>query len=230
MFLSRVTLLPPNPQAFFALVGPRMRADDPSFAHKLIWTLFADAPDASRDFLFHVTERQPFQALVRSERQPVDGLGCWKIETLPFQPALRSGLRLAFALNAVATKWEKAAQSGQRGRPHDAVMAEWKALPAERQRHVSPDEIADPVGRDWLARQGAVLGFDLDHDQTRVLRYERHRFPNKGRSPITVGSLSFQGELTVTAPAAFAKALKEGIGRQKAFGFGMLHIALPSPS
>ncbi|WP_404379523.1 type I-E CRISPR-associated protein Cas6/Cse3/CasE [Caenispirillum salinarum] len=224
MFLSRVTLSPPDPRAFLSLIGARMKAEDPSFAHKMIWTLFAEDPSATRDFLFEVTGRRPFQALVRSRREPVDGLGCWHIETIPFRPRLAEGQRLRFSLDAVAVRSVKAASGDRRGKPLDVVMAEWRNLPEHRRAHLTPDDLADPVGREWLEAQGTKHGFNLEDDTT-VLAYERHRFPNKGRRHVTVGSLKFSGSLTVTDVPAFEAMLGNGLGRQRAFGFGMMQIA-----
>lgn len=220
---SRVTLTPPNPQAILALVAGRFKADDPSLAHKLLWTLFGDDADQRRDFIYEVQSHRPFQALVRSARPPRDGLGCWSIETMPWIPRLSAGQSLHFSLNAVAARAVK--RAGARGRPVDVVMAEWQRLPPERQQALRPDDLADPVGREWLASQGERNGFSFSDDAVQVISYERHRFPNKGRAPITFGSLRFAGTLTVTDAERFASALFTGLGRARGFGFGMLLIA-----
>lgn len=161
--------------------------------------------------------------MVRSRREPVDGLGCWRIETIPFQPRLVEGQRLRFSLNAVAVRSVRTS-ADRRGKPVDVVMAEWRNLPDHRRALLTPDDLADPIGREWLETQGRKHGFAPDGDTT-VLAYQRHRFPNKGRRFVTVGSLKFSGSLTVTNVPMFEAMLANGLGRQRAFGFGMMQIA-----
>ena len=222
MYLSRVTLTPADPRALLSLIGGRMRADDPSFAHKMIWTLFAGDQEADRDFQFEVVQRRPLQALVRSARPPRDGLGCWTVETIPFDPPIEAGCRFRFSLNTVAARTIPV-PGAKRGRPTDVVMAEWRALPAARREQIAPDDIAEPVAREWLAAQSGKHGFEVE--DAALLGYDRHRFLNKGRAAITFGSLRLTGHLRVIDPAAFGAVLSTGLGRARGFGFGMLQIA-----
>jgi len=106
----------------------------------------------------------------------------------------------------------------------DVVMAAWRALPEAERTACVPDDLADRVGTDWLVAMGAVHGFRPD-EVTRVLSYDRHSFPNKGRQRIRFGALRFDGLLTVTDVPRFEAVLATGLGRQRAFGFGMLQIA-----
>ena len=72
---------------------------------------------------------------------------------------------------------------------------------------------------EWLKKQGARYGFTII--QAQVVGYNenkirKHRF--------TVKSVTFEGILQVTDIEKFKQALKQGIGREKAYGCGMVTI------
>lgn len=95
-----------------------------------------------------------------------------------------------------------------------------------------------PVDREavycqWLHAQVARVGgatldavkvarFQLDRPARRN-HAQNTRRPLEGRPDVT-----FTGTLTVTDPAAFRALLARGIGRHRAFGFGMLLVRPPS--
>ena len=104
--------------------------------HRLVWTLFDDAPDRRRDFLWRDTNSGSLGAeggsfLTLSARQPRGRLGLFELECKPFAPALAPGDRLAFALcaNPVITRRDPAT-----GRPprRDVVMDKLHAIPKGR--------------------------------------------------------------------------------------------------
>lgn len=72
---------------------------------------------------------------------------------------------------------------------------------------------------EWLKKQGAKYGFAVI--QAQVVGYKenkirKHRF--------TVKSVTFEGILQVTDTKKFKQALVQGIGREKAYGCGMITI------
>jgi CRISPR system Cascade subunit CasE len=76
----------------------------------------------------------------------------------------------------------------------------------------------------WLARRAAQAGFHVE--RARVSEVE----PIGGRAKerrLTFAGALFEGVLAVTDAGAFRVALAEGIGPGKAFGFGLLSLALP---
>ena len=75
----------------------------------------------------------------------------------------------------------------------------------------------------WLIRQGEKHGFSIEPRQLDVIRSEWRTFRNKGKN-ITTLQATFEGILTVTDAELFIKALQDGIGREKAYGFGMLTV------
>lgn len=72
---------------------------------------------------------------------------------------------------------------------------------------------------EWLTEQGARYGFTVI--QTKITSYKenkirKHRF--------TVKSVTFEGILQVTDTKKFKQALAQGIGREKAYGCGLMTI------
>lgn len=73
----------------------------------------------------------------------------------------------------------------------------------------------------WLARKGSASGFRVVN--ARVLETGAERGRSHERT-LTFAGATFDGVLEVTDAEAFRKALAEGIGPAKAFGFGLLSI------
>lgn len=87
----------------------------------------------------------------------------------------------------------------------------------------------------WLLRQGERHGFALpetdvfgpDVAPTPIPKLTGYKEDDtkSGRSKITIAQVRFDGHLQVTDPEALAAALKNGIGRAKAYGCGLLSLA-----
>lgn len=82
----------------------------------------------------------------------------------------------------------------------------------------------EEVYRDWLQRRlenqgGAVL----DSEEVKMVSFRRTRAIRKLRSRYSEGpDAIMRGELEITDGAKFAQLLADGIGRHKAYGYGML--------
>jgi CRISPR system Cascade subunit CasE len=78
------------------------------------------------------------------------------------------------------------------------------------------------VYRDWLAAQlgdaAAIIA-----ERTSMSRFRRTRVSRSGPAPEGPDAV-LNGELVVGDPAAFASLLVNGIGRHKAYGYGMLML------
>ena len=78
---------------------------------------------------------------------------------------------------------------------------------------------------DWLEKQlGAAA--TLDRTASRLARFQRVRAA-RGDKAIEGPDAVFHGVLTVTDSVAFTKLLKGGIGRHRAYGYGMLLLRPP---
>ncbi|WP_140848789.1 type I-E CRISPR-associated protein Cas6/Cse3/CasE [Paracoccus sp. FO-3] len=237
--LSRVTLARnPATTALKALIdpieGPALdRLHDPERGrimdahHRLIWALFADDPDRRRDFLWRAEGNGRF--LILSPRPPAaDGAGLFlPPEVKPFAPDLRAGDRLGFVLRANATRTRKTVPD-VRAQRVDVVMDALHALPSGSEsdaRREARMAAAETAGRDWLARQGEVVGFqvtDFAAADYSVVPLPAHVGPRKGQPQF--GVIEMTGRLEVTDPDAFLAQLAVGFGRAKAFGCGLMLI------
>ena len=222
MFLSRVALRRDGSAAALARllvpqggVAPRSAA-----GHHLLWSLFADSPERKRDFLWR--EEGPGRFITLSAREPVDAHELLSLESKPFEPMLRAGDRLRFALRANPVVALPGAR-GERGKRVDVVMRALYGVARGEQRLAARETIIPEAGRSWLAKQGERYGFALE-GEVGVDGYETIRLPRSGADPIRYGVLDFEGVLSVRDPAAFLTQLAEGFGRARAFGCGLMLI------
>lgn len=241
--LSRVRLLSePSADAYREILSASTERRAAA-AHRLVWTLFADSEDRARDFLWREIEHGTFYIL--SARPPVDRLGLFDVDPpKPFQPVLRPGDALRFALRANATVARVAEVTiggpRPRGTRSDVVM---RALhPIDKaDRALERGRVIPAAAEEWMVRQGETHGFRLaDAEPTevweaddeanarrsvRVLSYEVVRIPRSAnRKPIQLGVLEMEGLLIVKEPDRFVAALIRGFGRGKAFGCGLMLI------
>lgn len=234
-YLTRVCLRRDVPAAALREVllpqgdGPRTAS-----AHRLIWTLFADSPERTRDFLWR--EGRPGEFYVLSTRAPSDSHGLFDLDQpRVFAPSLKIGDRLTFVLRVNATV-ARSSGPNQRGKPCDIVMDAIKEI-RDESRAESRKRVMVQVATRWLETRSAKNGFVLTADSTednsdpmhvgpvqvhgyRVVRIHRGR----GVQDLSVGVLDLEGEISVRDPDAFVSAIKQGFGRAKAFGCGLMLI------
>ena len=230
LHLSRVRLRSGRGEALSA-IAPLLIPEDGSQragrAHRIIWLLFQDIPDAARDFLWR--DEGDGRYLVLSPRPPADPHGLFDLESKVFAPELAAGDRLRFSLRANPTVARKGALDDQarairaRGKRIDVVMDALHAVPRGK-RAEARDRIASEAGAAWLKIQGERAGFTLaagpeigSYTQVPVER-------TKSRRPIGFSVLDFAGELEVREPSVFLAKLAAGFGGAKAFGNGLMLI------
>jgi CRISPR system Cascade subunit CasE len=241
-FLSRAWLRRDAPVAALReLLVPDEAGARIAAAHRLVWTLFADAPDRRRDFLWR--EGEPGSFYILSSRAPQDGHGLFRLDPpKTFAPVLAPGDRLAFALRANATVARRSegrpgANGRTRGARCDVVMDALRPVP-KGERAGARAGLLTPVAAEWLARQGEAHGFTPDPPSSgdewmddaaagvtratgyRVLRVDR----GPRRDPMRAGVLDIEGTLTVGDPERFLAAVRHGFGHAKAFGCGLMLI------
>lgn len=231
LYLSRVDLIR-NTGSTGNLAALLDALDPGDASHRLIWTLFADDGARARDFLYR-SEAGPGAGppfIILSKRPPGDPHAIWQIETKPFDPKLKAGDRLHFQLRANPVIQDRAPAPGRkRGPRHDVVMHHLTQHGSGK-GPARADERADAIetaGRSWLAGRAARHGFTLcDDPPLRIEGYLRHELPRKngGAEPMAFSTLEFEGQLTVTDPAAFIAMLGRGLGRARAFGNGLMLI------
>lgn len=227
MFLTRAEL---KPEAL-RLTGIQEKMVAGGGAHSLVWSLFSDAKDRERDFLW----RQEGDGLgtrffLLSAREPRDPLGIWKFEHQRFEPTFAAGDRLRFSVRVspVVSKLNEAdlAKGVRRGNRHDVVM---DAKRAARAAGGPPAPEADLVQRSvfgWLQKRSEGHGFAIAPEALRAERYRQHRLkrkPEKG-AEAAFSTVDLDGALTVTDPDRFVALLRTGLGPEKAFGCGLVLV------
>jgi CRISPR system Cascade subunit CasE len=232
LYLSRARLRSARGEALSA-VAPILIPDDESrragHAHRLVWLLFQDIPDAARDFLWR--DDGDGKYLILSKRVPSDPLGLFDLETKPFEPSLKPGDRLHFVLRAnpvLTTKragTRPGAEGRSRGKRVDVVMDALFAVPRD-QRATLRERIAAEAGARWFDGQGARAGFErvgelLVDGYTHIDIEDRERRRRRGAG---ISVLDFKGQIEITDAAAFVAKLAQGFGAAKAFGNGLMLI------
>ena len=139
-----------------------------------------------------------------------DGENAWQTKSYdPLLERIRNNSIWQFRLTANPTKSVKSSQKGKCGTVHAHVTPEYQLK--------------------WLMDRCEAHGFAVESDEVCVTESKWLRF-YKGRErkrPVSILSVTFEGILKVTDEERFCRTLKEGIGRGKAFGMGLLTVMRP---
>ena len=102
-------------------------------------------------------------------------------------------------------------------------------MEAERYPKGEMSRSREQVYIDWLAAQfDRSGGASLDTEKTRLVSFQRVRSFRHRHSRYCEGpDALMQGNLTITDSADFAQLLVRGIGRHRAYGYGMLLLCQP---
>ncbi|MGV6874104.1 type I-E CRISPR-associated protein Cas6/Cse3/CasE [Pseudochelatococcus sp. B33] len=227
--------IPPRAFALWAKgrgFGPGGTQDDGAVLHLLLSALFGKGVlqpfrlfDPGRgDWSLYAYADRDAAALTDTARMvaPPDMLEAVMLDLLRAKPMpdARAGQRLGFD---VRLRPVRRLTEGTRVRERDAFVSE-----AFRDHADNPKGMADAgrtreaVYRDWLTERlpGARL------ETARLVRFQRQRVLRESRG-IEGPDATMHGTLTVTDPEAFARALAQGIGRHRAYGYGMLMLRPP---
>lgn len=203
--------------------------------HQTLWRAFPGQPNGTpAPFLYRAdrpSERaETIVALVQAVVEPSWG------DVLLKEPAqsvsqrydLSVGRRFRFYLRANPTVTRK-----DRGEPRfEGLTGEaFRAVPGRRVAILGEEERVA-----WLMRKGAFHGFEIVSREVRVgegvERLPALRTTNvhtsfwsrAGQAAVRHDGLDFEGVLEVRDVARFREAASEGIGRGRAFGYGMLSL------
>lgn len=188
--------------------------------HQAIWELFADGSDSKRDFLYrldHIGKRPVVYAV--SAREPMDQKTIWHIESKIYDPKVKAGARLGFAIrvNPTCKKEDKR---------HDVVMNAKHTMRAGNPtaiKEISTQEIIFDVCEKWIKERSSKNGFETL--QFRVDGYRQVVFYKaKGVKPIRYSTIDITGVLEVREEQIFKNMLFTGLGPEKGFGCGLMLI------
>ena len=159
---------------------------------------------------------QAFACPLQSRALPADSIDS---KTMP--DAWRTGQRLGFeALIRPVVRCARGSASA--GKERDAFQAE-----AERHPKGEMPRKREEVYRDWLSARLDQYGALLE--EARLRSFQRVRVVRKLRARASEGpDAVMQGTLEVVDPTKFTGLVARGVGRHRAYGYGML-LLRPAP-
>lgn len=167
--------------------------------HKMIYSLFPEVPGQSRDFLF-ADKGGDFKGrkiLILSEREPLSP----EYGTLYSKPVPDHFLELDhYGFEIVMNPTKRDLKTGQ----IVSVRGEENLMK-------------------WFLQKAANFGFEVLPQSLQVSHAGVVTYQKKGETR-THNTATFTGKLKVTERSLFIRSFKEGMGRAKAFGFGLLQI------
>ncbi|MDK3016474.1 type I-E CRISPR-associated protein Cas6/Cse3/CasE [Pseudodonghicola flavimaris] len=129
---------------------------------------------------------------------------------LGFDVRLRPVVRLASAIGGEGAGFAKGAEL-------DAFLAETLRLGTARPR--------ETVYLDWLSARLAGVA-ELEPETSRMASFRRLR-SRRGGKRVEGPEITVHGTLRIADPAGFADLLARGVGRHRAYGYGMLLLRPP---
>ncbi len=205
MFLSRLPLDVTRRDTLLALASPSMfhGAVEAAFSgerQRRLWRL--DQLDGQY-YLLLLSAEKPNLAQAAAQFAPEGETGQTK-DYAPLLERVQNGSKWRFRLCANPT-YSVPGEPGTRGRvcAHSTTAHQ----------------------RAWLLRQSEQHGFALEESEFDVTRSQWYHFSKgvKG-SKISLLAVTYEGVLTVSDAEAFRAVLTEGIGREKAYGVGLMTI------
>lgn len=142
-----------------------------------------------------------------------------RLASKPMPAAWRTGKRLGFETRVRPTVRRSRNADCRPGKECDAFALEAGLYPPG----AMPRSRQDVYG-DWLSSQfDRRGGARLDDEHTRLVSFQRTRAVRKRHARPSEGpDAVMRGVLTITDPEAFSRLLANGIGRHRAYGYGML--------
>ena len=146
--------------------------------------------------------------------------------------AWRAGQRLGFDLHArpvrrLGSDLETSSGRISKGKEIDAYLLEaLRRHPGVQDGMIRGNRTREAVYLDWLAER-LNSGAELDCHASHLARFRRVRVA-RGNESSEGPDATFHGTLTVTDPASFAALLACGVGRHRAYGYGMLLLRPPN--
>jgi CRISPR-associated protein Cas6/Cse3/CasE subtype I-E len=193
--------------------------------HQLVADLFGDRSD--RGYLYRVTRERPggVEVLVLSadsplppDRLPVRDWGAAvDVQSKPFLPDLIAGQSLDFEIRLNATQVVTDEHAGRKQRT-DVWEAVWRA---DKQTSRTPNDVYGEYLRRKLEDAAEVLTLRMtERGEVRARRGDRV-------DSIRFVAVNVIGTLRITDASRFLKIMSDGIGREKAFGCGLLCLSAP---
>ena len=206
MYLSRIMLDAAKPKTMLALASPNLihGAVESAFTgerKRKLWRI--DTLRGQRCLLILSEDADDWSAVCT--QFGMDGM---PVETKSYDTLLNrisDGSKWQFRLRANPTVSVK--QAGERGKVLAHITTEYQMK--------------------WLAERAEKHGFSLNPEEYLVTENKWYAFRKGGRENVRMLAVTYAGRLTVTDTALFRQTLTQGIGREKAYGMGLLTVTKP---
>ncbi|MFE7277246.1 type I-E CRISPR-associated protein Cas6/Cse3/CasE [Streptomyces sp. NPDC057623] len=210
--------------------APRVlwRLDQQARAEVLLYVVSPDRPD-----LTHLVEQAGWPAAATADPQKPG----WQTRPYaPFLDHLAIGDRWSFRLtaNPVHTIRRKDGEPRKITAHLTPIHQMGWLLDEERQKRGGFRVLEKPDDRRLLPHGTTHQGrphpgdrYELSVGDMRSLSFDKNRGPDGSRrgKQVTLVTVTFDGRLEVTDPAALRRTLTQGIGRARAYGCGLLTLA-----
>jgi CRISPR system Cascade subunit CasE len=107
----------------------------------------------------------------------------------------------------------------EKGKKYESIASPNEHTEKDIENGASPD-----TQRNWLTKRAASFGFSLNEERFAVVKTEWVKVVKQGVKPFSFKAAEFEGILTVTDADLFKHTLELGIGREKAYGCGMMTV------
>ena len=192
--------------------------------HQLLWKLFADDVEASRDFLYRrINASGRLNYYLLSARKASDARNIWRIESKVYDPCLSKGQVLSFMLRVNPVITTKVADGIHRCCDvvmHKKIQLGYQGLP--RGERPPLQEVVQASCQEWLSKRARDNGFQLDAFSADG--YQQHVSYARKHQRVAFSSVELSGRLTVVDPQRLRAALLHGLGKSRAFGCGLLLV------
>ncbi len=218
MYLSRIEVNPRRRETVRALTSPQIlhaaleagfpsgTKDEHAGVRNLLWR--TDRLKGSLYILVQSVRRPDFTHVIEQFGWPASGQTWETREYGAFLEKLEQGQKWRFRLSANPVHSVNGAkENGKRG---------------EVKAHVTVEQ-----QRKWLLDKSAALGFSVEKEEMDVVHRETVRFRRtpQAKSWVVLSRATFEGVLTIADAAVLTEAMKNGIGRAKAYGCGLLTLS-----
>jgi len=222
MILSRVALPQDDLERTASILSGGLYSE-----HQLLWRLFPEQPDATRDFLYRRENhdgREHFFYML-SQRQPQAGNTGLRVQSKSFDPQLQTGDQLRFELRANAVRTTHDGSGSKRRQRRDIVEAALDAHRRDSDDQPISEEIRQSAGAEWLEAQGTRGGFAPVSVSVSNHQFVSMRKPG-AKAQIRFGRMDYTGVLKVTDPNIFVQqTVLKGLGRSRSFGCGLMLLS-----
>lgn len=209
MYISRMKLNLNARHTMRALAEPKLfhgaiEAACPGPRQRNLWRIDSLGQDC---YMMMVTPELPDLAAAVAQYGFPDGDPAWESKDYtPLLQRIQPGTHWHFRLTANPVHHSAGnAQMGERGK----VLA----------------HVTSAHQQQWLKDKAPSHGFLLEDGAFLAINSQQLRFRKGTSGPmVTLQSVTFEGELTVTDAELFVEALTKGIGRGKAYGMGMMTV------